>query len=86
MNSGPLRVSSCHNGAAEIVQKVEALQSYDEICRAISEELAWFGFTCVTSFKEDGARYSKAIIFTMCAVATTHGVASCSSISHHVIP
>ena len=34
----------------DFVQKVESLQSYDEICAAISEELAWFGFTCVTSF------------------------------------
>lgn len=34
----------------DFVQKIESLQSYDEICAAISEELAWFGFTCVTSF------------------------------------
>lgn len=34
----------------DFVQKIESLQGYDEICAAISEELAWFGFTCVTSF------------------------------------
>lgn len=34
----------------DFVQKIESLQSYDEICAVISEELAWFGFTCVTSF------------------------------------
>jgi LuxR family quorum sensing-dependent transcriptional regulator len=38
----------------DFVQKVEALQSYDEICAAISAELAWFGFTCVTSFMMPG--------------------------------
>lgn len=34
----------------DFVQKIESLQSYEDICAAISEELAWFGFTCVTSF------------------------------------
>ena len=34
----------------DFVQKVEALNKFEEICAAISEELNWFGFTCVTSF------------------------------------
>ncbi len=34
----------------DFVQKVEGLQTYEEICKAITDELAWFGFTCVTSF------------------------------------
>lgn len=38
------------NRPLDFVQKIESLQSYDEICAAITEELAWFGFTCVTSF------------------------------------
>ena len=38
----------------DFVQKVEALSTFDEICAAISEELKWFGFTCVTSFMMPG--------------------------------
>jgi LuxR family quorum sensing-dependent transcriptional regulator len=34
----------------DFAKKVEPLQSFEEICAAISEELSWFGFTCVTSF------------------------------------
>jgi LuxR family quorum sensing-dependent transcriptional regulator len=34
----------------DFVQKVESLKTYEEICKAITDELAWFGFTCVTSF------------------------------------
>ena len=34
----------------DFVQKIESLKDYDAICAAITEELAWFGFTCVTSF------------------------------------
>ena len=38
----------------DFVQKVEALQTYEEICKAITDELAWFGFSCVTSFMMPG--------------------------------
>jgi LuxR family quorum sensing-dependent transcriptional regulator len=38
----------------DFVQKVEGLETYDEICKAITDELAWFGFTCVTSFMMPG--------------------------------
>lgn len=34
----------------DFAEKIESLTDYDAICAAISEELAWFGFTCVTSF------------------------------------
>lgn len=34
----------------DFAEKIEALNDYDAICAAICEELAWFGFTCVTSF------------------------------------
>lgn len=34
----------------DFVEKIEGLKDYDAICSAISEELAWYGFTCVTSF------------------------------------
>lgn len=38
----------------DFVQKIEALRDYDAICAAISEELAWYGFSCVTSFMMPG--------------------------------
>jgi LuxR family quorum sensing-dependent transcriptional regulator len=38
----------------DFVQKVEGLQTYEEICSAVTDELAWFGFSCVTSFMMPG--------------------------------
>lgn len=38
----------------DFVEKIESLTDYDAICTAISEELAWYGLTCVTSFMMPG--------------------------------
>ena len=38
----------------DVVQKVGGLQTYEEICSAVTDELAWFGFSCVTSFMMPG--------------------------------
>jgi LuxR family transcriptional regulator, quorum-sensing system regulator BjaR1 len=34
----------------DFVEKLESLETFEEICGAVSEELNWFGFTCITSF------------------------------------
>ncbi|MDJ0512457.1 MAG: LuxR family transcriptional regulator [Methyloceanibacter sp.] len=38
----------------DFVEKIESLTDFDAICAAISEELAWYGFSCVTSFMMPG--------------------------------
>ena len=38
----------------DFVQRIQGLTSYEEICPVIMQELAWFGFSCVTSFSIPG--------------------------------
>jgi LuxR family quorum sensing-dependent transcriptional regulator len=38
----------------DFVQRLQQLTSYDDICRHITTELEWFGFTCVTSWSLPG--------------------------------
>ena len=38
----------------DFVQRIQRLTNYDDICREITSELEWFGFTCVTSWSLPG--------------------------------
>ena len=38
----------------DFVQRLQQLTDYDEICRNITSELEWFGFSCVTSWSLPG--------------------------------
>ena len=38
----------------DFVQRMQQLTDYDEICRNITTELDWFGFSCVTSWSLPG--------------------------------
>jgi LuxR family quorum sensing-dependent transcriptional regulator len=38
----------------DFVQRLQQLTDYDEVCRQITTELAWFGFSCVTSWSLPG--------------------------------
>src|SRR6202140_111747 len=38
----------------DFVQRLLRLTKYDEICREITTELEWFGFSCVTSWSLPG--------------------------------
>jgi LuxR family quorum sensing-dependent transcriptional regulator len=40
--------------ALDFVQRLQKLTEYEDICRHIEQELAWFGFSCVTSFAMPG--------------------------------
>ena len=34
----------------DFIERIQRLRKYDEICAHILKEMAWFRFTCVTSF------------------------------------
>jgi LuxR family quorum sensing-dependent transcriptional regulator len=38
----------------DFVERLQKLKDYDEICREIQNELAWFGLTCVTAWSMPG--------------------------------
>jgi hypothetical protein len=40
--------------ALDFVQRLQQLTNYDEVCRHITAELEWFGFSWVTSFSIPG--------------------------------
>ena len=33
----------------DFVEKLHSLVEYDDVCRAVMDELSWYGFTCITS-------------------------------------
>jgi LuxR family quorum sensing-dependent transcriptional regulator len=41
--------------ALDFVEHLQQLRGYDEVCKHILKEMAWFGFECVTSFSVPGA-------------------------------
>jgi LuxR family quorum sensing-dependent transcriptional regulator len=38
----------------DFVERLQRLENYDDICRQVTSELEWFGFTCVSSWSVPG--------------------------------